>query len=114
VRGEPAYAAGSGFDPATNTGRFALAPGSPGAGTGERIPNFSGPFTGPRPDAGAHQRGTPAMRFGVNAGGREPGRVGRHRPRRATRHHAGWLRRLRRMTRPTNCQRQLQARITTS
>jgi hypothetical protein len=68
VRGEPVYAAGAGFDPATRTGRFQLAPNSPGVGAGEVIPNFSVGFTGAAPDIGAHQRGAPPMRFGVNAG----------------------------------------------
>jgi hypothetical protein len=68
VRGEPAYAAGAGFDPATRTGRFQLAPDSPGAGAGLAIPNFSDGFTGKAPDIGAHQRGAPPMRFGVRGG----------------------------------------------
>lgn len=65
VRGEPIFAAGAGFDPATKTGRFALAPQSPGAAAGEAIPNFSGGFSGKAPDVGAHPRGAPPMRFGV-------------------------------------------------
>jgi len=68
IRGEPVYAAGAGFDPATNTGRLQLAPSSPGAGAGEPIPNFSDGYTGPAPDVGAHQRGAGPMRFGVAAG----------------------------------------------
>ncbi len=67
VRGEPVYAAGAGFDPATKTGRFQLAPGSPGAGGGEPIPNFSGAYAGAAPDIGAHQRGAPPLRYGVGA-----------------------------------------------
>ncbi len=67
VRGEPVYAAGAGFDPATKTGCFQLAPTSPGAGAGVAIPNFTGDFTGPAPDMGAHQRGAPPLRFGVGA-----------------------------------------------
>ncbi len=70
VRGEPVYAGGCGLDPATKSGRFQLADGSPGAGAGERIPNFSGAPEGAGPDIGAHQRGAPPMRFGVGAGGR--------------------------------------------
>jgi hypothetical protein len=65
VRGQPVYVSGAGFDPATKTGRFQLAPGSPGAGVGVAIPNFSGGYTGPAPDMGAHQRGMAAMQFGV-------------------------------------------------
>ncbi len=67
VRGRPVYAAGSGFDPATRTGRFQLAPGSPGAGSGVAIPNFSEGFAGTAPDMGAHPRGQPPLRFGVGA-----------------------------------------------
>ncbi len=68
VRGVPVYAADAGFDPATNTGRFQLAPSSPGAGAGQPIPNFSQGYTGSAPDVGAHQRGAAPMRFGVGAG----------------------------------------------
>ena len=68
VRGEPVYAAGAGFDPATKTGRFQLSPQSPGAHAGVPIPNFSDGYPGPAPDMGAHQRGEPPMKFGVGAG----------------------------------------------
>ena len=67
VRGEPVCAAGAGFDSATKTGRFQLAPSSPGAGAGKPIPNFSRGYTGPAPDIGAHQRGEPPLRYGVEA-----------------------------------------------
>lgn len=67
VRGEPVYAAGAGFDPATKTGRFQLAPDSPGAGAGQPIPNFSDGYRGKAPDVGAHQRGAPAIQYGVDA-----------------------------------------------
>ena len=67
VRGEPVYAANAGFDPATKTGRFQLAPDSPGAGAGQPIPNFSDGYTGRAPDVGAHQRGAPPMQYGVTA-----------------------------------------------
>lgn len=67
VRGQPRYASGAGFDPATRTGRFQLAADSPGAGAGVAIPNFSDGFTGPAPDMGAHQRGQGPMQFGVGA-----------------------------------------------
>ncbi len=73
IRGEPVYAPGAGFEAASGTGRFQLAPDSPGAGRGFVIPNFSDGFTGPAPDMGAHQRGTPPMRFGV---GRKSGPTG--------------------------------------
>ena len=68
IQGEPVYAGDAGFDPATNTGRFQLAPSSPGAGAGQPLPNFSDGYAGSAPDPGAHQRGAPPMRFGVAAG----------------------------------------------
>ena len=68
VRGEPIYAPGSGYDPAAKTGRFQLAPNSPGAGVGEPLPNFSDGYSGKAPDMGAHQRGAPPFRYGVQAG----------------------------------------------
>ena len=67
VRGVPVYAAGAGFDPATHTGRFQLAPASPGVAAGEVIPNFSDGYAGAAPDIGAHQRGAPPLTFGVKA-----------------------------------------------
>jgi len=67
VPGEPIYAARAGFDAATKTGRFQLAPGSPGEHGGQVIPNFSDGYTGAAPDIGAHQHGTPPMQFGVRA-----------------------------------------------
>jgi len=67
IQGEPVYEAGVGFDPATRTGRFQLAAGSPGVGAGTPIPNFSDGYRGAAPDMGAHQRGSPPMRFGVGA-----------------------------------------------
>ena len=66
VRGEPIYALGSGYDPATLTGRFQLAPESPGAAGGQPIPNFSD-RSGKPPDLGAHQRGAPPLQYGVRA-----------------------------------------------
>jgi len=41
VRGQPKYVSGAGFDSATSTGRFALAPDSPGVGAAVPIPNFT-------------------------------------------------------------------------
>jgi len=67
IRGEPVYAAGAGFDSGTNTGRFQLTPSSPGAGAGQPLPNFSQGYAGSAPDIGAHQRGAPPMRYGVEA-----------------------------------------------
>jgi hypothetical protein len=47
---------------ASQPGDFSLAPGTPGHGGAEPIPNFNDRH--PRPDVGAHQSGTPPMRFG--------------------------------------------------
>lgn len=65
VRGEPVYVPGAGFDEATKTGKFQLAPESPGVGAGEVIPNFSDGFAGKAPDLGAHFRGELVLRFGI-------------------------------------------------
>jgi len=70
IRGEPVYEPNAGFDLPTKTGRFQLAPTSPGVNAGEPIPNFSDGYSGKAPDIGAHQRGAPPMRFGVSAGRR--------------------------------------------
>ena len=67
VRGEPIYAEDAGLDPATRLGHFQLAPGSPGVSAGQAIPNFSDGYTGKAPDIGAHQRGAPPIRYGVEA-----------------------------------------------
>ncbi len=67
IRGEPVYAAGAGFDGATQAGRFQLTPDSPGAAAGQPLPNFSDGYSGKAPDLGAHQRGAPPIRYGVNA-----------------------------------------------
>ena len=52
----------------SGTGRFQLAPGSPGAGAAQVIPNYSDGYTGKAPDVGAHQRGAPPVRYGIDAG----------------------------------------------
>jgi len=67
VSGEPIYAEGSGFDPATKTGKFRLAANSPGVAAGEAIPNFSDGFVGTAPDVGAHFRGEEQILYGVRA-----------------------------------------------
>jgi hypothetical protein len=67
VRGEPIYAENAGLDPVTKIGRFQLAPGSPGVNAGQAIPNFSDGCSGRAPDIGAHQRGAPPTRYGVDA-----------------------------------------------
>jgi hypothetical protein len=51
-------------------GDFSLKSGSPGHHGAERIPNFNDQY--PKPDVGAHQSGTPPMRFGRQAGSPEP------------------------------------------
>lgn len=66
IRGVPSYVSNAGFDPKTKTGIFQLDAASPGAEAGTVIPNFTPPFTGKAPDVGAHQRGTPPLRFGVH------------------------------------------------
>jgi len=65
--GVPRYVAGAGFDPATRTGQFQLAPDSPGVAAGEYLPNFSPVPPGQHPDIGAHQRGQAPLRIGVKA-----------------------------------------------
>jgi hypothetical protein len=67
IRDEPVYADGAGLNAKTKTGRFQLAPNSPGAASGAVIPNFSPSYTGVAPDIGAHQRGALPMQFGVDA-----------------------------------------------
>lgn len=54
---------GTGFDEATHTGTFTLAPASLGRGAGVEIPGV----TPASPDIGAHQSGEPPMEFGVDA-----------------------------------------------
>jgi hypothetical protein len=46
------------------SGAYYLAPGTPGYGTGARIPNFNDMYA--TPDVGAAQTGAPTMTFGVN------------------------------------------------
>jgi hypothetical protein len=68
-RGRPVYASsGASYPAATRKGDFSLAPGSPGYQRAERIPNFNDAYA--RPDVGAHQSGTPPMKFGLEAGAR--------------------------------------------
>jgi hypothetical protein len=57
VRGEPIFAA-EGAD-------YALSPGSPGIDDGAPIPNFTDGFRGSGPDMGAHEHGSPSLRFGL-------------------------------------------------
>jgi hypothetical protein len=66
IAGSPVYAAGHGWS-SEALGRYQLAPSSPGYDGGERLPNFNDGFTGAAPDIGAHEAGTPPMRFGAAA-----------------------------------------------
>ncbi len=67
IAGTPIYKRGHG--PASEAGgQYELDPRSPGFGAGERLPNFNDSSPGAAPDIGAHQSGTPPMRFGVSAG----------------------------------------------
>lgn len=67
IVGKPLYLPGAGFSVETKTGRFQLAPQSPGFDKGVVIPNFADRFTGEAPDMGAHEAGTGPMTFGVKA-----------------------------------------------
>ncbi|MHB9028481.1 MAG: right-handed parallel beta-helix repeat-containing protein [Candidatus Latescibacterota bacterium] len=66
-KGTPQYAPGAGFDFASKTGMFQLAPGSTGIDAGVVIPNFCEMLNGNRPDLGAHEHGTGNMQFGIRA-----------------------------------------------
>ena len=63
VHTAPTFADGNGVG---MSGMYQLAPGTPGYGTGARIPNFNDRYAAP--DVGAAQSGTPAMTFGVTGG----------------------------------------------
>ena len=65
-KGVAVYAKGNGWK-SESGGQYQLSPDSPGFDKGERIPNFNDSFTGAGPDVGAHEAGTPPMRFGVKA-----------------------------------------------
>ena len=55
------------YDPGNGKGEFALDPSSPGYDAGMVLPNFNDGYTGSAPDMGAHESGTPALEFGVEA-----------------------------------------------
>jgi hypothetical protein len=63
IVGTPIYAPGHGWT-SEAAGNYSLAPHSPGYDRGQRLPNFNDGFTGAGPDMGAHEAGTPAMKFG--------------------------------------------------
>jgi len=67
IAGTPVYAEGNGWSSEFG-GLYALAPTSPGYDRGARLPNFNDDYLGAGADMGAHEAGSPAMRFGVNAG----------------------------------------------
>jgi hypothetical protein len=66
AKGEPVYEGGGGWKSGA-AGKYQLARRSPGAEAGVRIPNFNDGFKGKAPDIGAHEAGTPPMKFGVAA-----------------------------------------------
>ncbi len=66
IRAKPVY------NPRNGAGEFYLDSSSPGYDAGVRLPNFSDGFTGAAPDMGAHEAGTAAMEFGVDAYRRSP------------------------------------------
>ena len=61
ITGAPRFAKGA------EHGDFSLARGSPGLDAGVAIPNFNDGFQGRAPDVGAHEAGTPPMKFGLAA-----------------------------------------------
>ena len=66
IVGEPIYEPGHGWSNEAG-GYYQLAPHSAGYDRGVALPNFNDGFTGAAPDIGAHEAGTPPMRFGVPA-----------------------------------------------
>jgi hypothetical protein len=62
IKAIPTYAGGNGQASGAG-GQYQLAPGTSGAGTAVRIPNFNDAYA--TPDVGAHQGGTSAMKFGI-------------------------------------------------
>ena len=66
IRATPTYAPGHGWQ-SESGGQYQLAPGTPGYDQGTPIPNFNDGFNGSAPDRGAHEGGSPPMRFGVSA-----------------------------------------------
>jgi len=69
IQGYPVYAENIDYDyeRAEGTGNFHQALSSPGYDAGLPIANFNDKYTGDAPDMGAHEAGTPPMRFGVKA-----------------------------------------------
>jgi hypothetical protein len=69
IKGVPVYAPGNGPDN-PSSGRYQLAPTSPGYDAGVHLPNFNDHFTGAGPDIGACEAGQSPLEFGVTAGRR--------------------------------------------
>ena len=66
IKGTPVYLPGHGSQSGAG-GLYQLAPASPGYDKGTKIPNFNDDYRGAGPDIGAHEAGSPPMRFGVGA-----------------------------------------------
>jgi hypothetical protein len=64
ILGTPTYAPGHGWM-SESGGNYQLDASSLGYDQGVRLPNFNDGFNGGAPDMGAHEAGTPAMRFGL-------------------------------------------------
>jgi len=67
IVGTPIYQPGNGWESGAN-GMYQLTPNTRGHDDGAVLPNFNDGFQGSAPDIGAHEAGSPAMRFGVKAG----------------------------------------------
>lgn len=71
IQGYPVYTGRVDVDPilirTKGTGNFYQTASSPGYDAGIPIANFNDGFTGDAPDMGAHETGTPLMRFGATA-----------------------------------------------
>ena len=72
IVGTPVYQDGNGWKSEAG-GMYQLSPKSPGYDAGVRIPNFNDDFLGAAPDMGAHEAGSPPMRFGVKSAAPERG-----------------------------------------
>jgi hypothetical protein len=66
IKGTPVYLPGHGWQSGA-AGLYQLAPSSPGYDKGVKIPNFNDDFRGAGPDIGAHEAGSPPLKFGVGA-----------------------------------------------
>ena len=65
--GTAEYREGHGWDGGDGSGRYQLANDSLGIDAGERLPGFNDGFSGKGPDIGAHEVGSPPMKFGPGA-----------------------------------------------